>query len=367
MNEPGQRTQRWKNPLWTCGIGCGAFVIVAIVALAGFYFWAVSPGPQIPTQRVLGAESLAFLRIDQISHDEGFQSMASDILLDMQDLQFQRSGGEMPLAMGWLRQVQRSSPTEVVSNLKRDLPRDITVTVESPPGSEGPSVAIAVNLARYPRLIRLFVTWMTRDIAAEFEEDFPGAGLEFVENTAIWAQTPEVMAIVMDRAQRPVPPPASSEILGLLEAGAEPWDIYAAADNRQDLMVEAARLLAEIPSDFPLKFPENTAQLLPTVKTIFLGLDIASRDLVHIRLEATLQSDADARQWEEMLNEFVEINRPAADSPLQLTAEVIRIGSQTRLDLNMTEVKAAIFEAIRSAEKEEGPAVVPTPEKAPGG
>lgn len=369
MDQTADRRPRWKkNPLLTCGIGCGAFVIVVAVALTGLYFWAVSPGPQIPTERVLGPESLAYLRIDHLSHDEGFQSLTADILLAMQEEQIERSREELPAALAWLNRFQRSSPQEVVADLKRDLPTDITVTVESPPGAQEPAFAAAVNLSRYPRLIRLFFTWIAEDFANRIREEFPGAGLEFVENTAVWAQTPEVMTVVMDRAKGSVSARgASTEILRLLQTGSERWDIHAAAENREGLMLHLQQWLGKLPEDFPLQFPAETAVLLPSARTVQLGTDIVSRELIRIELEVEADSQGYAERWDALLHDLVDQNRPDPENPIKVSSEIVRSGSHVVLRLGLREVKAAVLQAFnrfqqREKESESEPK---QPEKAP--
>ncbi len=340
---------RRKQPLLNCAIGCGAVLIVLIVAITGLYFWAVSPGAQIPTQRVLGPESLAFLRIEKIGYDEGFQSLAAEILLDIQDTEIQRTARQVPFYLQWLNQAQRSTPAEVIRNLERDLPTDITLTVEAAPDSQTPVVAAAVNLSRYPRLLRWTFYWIAGQFSSEMQ-DFPGK-VEFVENTAVWAQTPETMRIVLDRTVQVSPKAgASTQILQLLQSADPRWDLYLAAENREGLMQEAARLLQQLPEDFPLDVSPALADQLPSLESFWLGVDIASKELVEVQWEVTAKSELEARKWAALIQEFARINQPGPDNPLRMESSVLREGSRVSLQLRFSEVATAVVQLAAQAQ-----------------
>ncbi len=355
MNETALKPRaRWKQPLWGCGIGCGALVLIVIVGSIGLYFWAVNPGSQIPTQRVLGPESLGFLRIDRISHDEGFQALATDFLLELQDHELQRSGRELPFVLGWLQQVQRSTPQEVVADLKRDLPTDITVSVEFSPETGRPAVAAAVNLSRYPRLFRVIYYWGKEYVASNLDGDLEGledASLEFVENTAIWAQDKETLRIVLERARKPgLTASGSTRIMDLLASGDERWDVYLAVEDREGLMELISTLVADRPEEFPLELPEGFADLIRSLETFWLGVDVVSRELVLVESEATARSEEAARRWKEALENVVALNQPSAETPLRIEPDLQVTGRQVSLRLEFLELKAALIKIVREAQ-----------------
>ena len=60
-------SKKWGSRLASCAIGCGLFLLIAILVLFSFYRWVSTPVRQIATEAIIGADSAGFVRLQNVS------------------------------------------------------------------------------------------------------------------------------------------------------------------------------------------------------------------------------------------------------------------------------------------------------------
>ncbi len=301
---------KWRGRLAGCAIGCGLFLLIVILVLFSFYRWATTPGPQIATEAIIGAESAGFVRLQGQATDEGVLQLLHTSLSHLDESrreQLERS--EAPVIVKWLARMGGGT-SDNVDDLTEDLPREITATVELLPDHE-PQVVVAANLARFPRFIKLAssVMGLVRGVEVHgdrvYQDYGEGGTVAFVENTIIWTGEGDVIRVVLDRVdQAAADDRASHDMYEAYEDLSVRWDLFGNLKTPEELITwilrGAEQLARDDAPDFLKQVPLWEPQLR-TIKKIRFGFDIVSDQVLEGELVLQLDNPDSARTWREML------------------------------------------------------------------
>ncbi len=139
-----------------CALGCLGLVVALFAMLWMFWWWMSRPGPQVATEPIVPEDAVAALRIEGLGEDEGFTELALEALIQFDSAARRVQEQQLPDNLRWMAALRGRKPR--AKDLRKWLPREITVAVEAAPTTEdGYSVVTAVNLARYPRVVRFLV------------------------------------------------------------------------------------------------------------------------------------------------------------------------------------------------------------------
>jgi hypothetical protein len=149
------QTPRWTKVLLGIVIGCGALAVIGLVALVlagGFgFWWAMTPGEQVSTQRVMGPECEAALAVGDIASDEQATLAVARLFEELQRASRARRRRRMPESMRWLEGFGQGGRIDRRS-LEMLLPSEATVALDL--GGESPSFTAAVNFRAYTRMVK---------------------------------------------------------------------------------------------------------------------------------------------------------------------------------------------------------------------
>lgn len=267
--------------LRSCGLGCLVSLTLFIALAVGAYFWAVTPGPQIPGDSLVGEETVGVAYLSGLHDDEAFASTVRDALRLLQEFnRRQARQSDVPFFLRWMTMRRRSVEDRDVEKAIRDVPRDVAVLFEQPPGSADPQIVVVANLNRYPRVLHLVYS-----VAALFQgsERFGGyrilslgpqnsQGVVFLEDTLLWAQDKRALRAVLARhlaSQTSVPTPVSDA----LRLRNEDWNLFGAVDNRGNLL---GWLSKHESKSVPERVRTDLPPLLQHVEQLDFGLDVTS-------------------------------------------------------------------------------------------
>jgi hypothetical protein len=387
-----------------CAIGCAAVGLLVFLAVGGGFWWLVSPGEQVETERVAGGESRAVVHFGGLNDDPGARALLNRAAVAMQRAVDRQRGEEMPEALRWLEELGRAQGGGA-GGLGMWVPREVTLTVESGEGEEGGEgvFLVAVNLAAFPRMIRTIV----RQVARAEEEGgpvrqrhrgydidvFPGGGaLAFAGSTMMFASRPEALRRALDRLEDgPEPGPMTAV---LAADGGDRWDVRGALiDHDGTLGASLAEALAgrarpspaANPAPGELEAPEppqgggpdpagavgvveappsaaGDAAIAgappsaagdagvagaPAVERATFGVDVVTADRIEAEIRLDCASEAGALEWLARLERALrhlesEHGRGALAAGIAGTVE----GARLRADIELTGVDAWLERAI---------------------
>ena len=303
-------SKKWGGRLAGCAIGCGLFLLIVILALFSFYRWAFSPGQQIATEAIIGADSAGFVRLQNLATDEGVRQLLHASLSHLDESrreQLERS--EAPVILKWLARVGGGA-SKNVDKVTEDLPREITATVELLP-DHSPQVVVAANLAKFPRFIKLAssVVGLVRGVEVHGDRVYPdygeGGTVAFVENTIIWTGKGDVIRVVLDRVDQAVSgDPVSHDMYEAYEELAVRWDLFGNLETRPELitwlLTQVEKQARGDASDL-LKQAARYEPQLRMIEKVRFGFDIVSDQVLEGELVLQLDHPDSARTWREML------------------------------------------------------------------
>ncbi len=271
--EQAQGSQRWtaRKILIGAGIGCGALILLFVIVAfsAGYYFYM--PGDQIATTRILDRDSAAVFRLENLGKDGGVGALLDTIMEEAHRLDRERKK-DLPEFARWLADFQRGYSSQDAEKMKTFLPREVTVTLEQVPGSDDPEPIFAINLSRFPRLIR-FIFWMGKDKVETKEDEFT---IDFVESTMLGGRR-SVLERTVSRMNHPeAADEPDPELLEAYKSGDPRWDFHGVALNRGNIW---GRLLEKGPptaeEDPPAEKAEDYFQF---IRKFTFGIDIVSAE-----------------------------------------------------------------------------------------
>ena len=306
----GTPKKRWGGRLAGCAVGCGLLLLILVVVLFSFYRWVSSPGRQIGTEAIIGADSAGFVRLQNLATDEGVLQLLHTSLSHLDE----RRRGELersdaPVIVKWLARLGGDA-SDKVDDLTEDMPREITATVELLP-EQSPQVVVAANLAKFPRFIKLAssVVGLLRGVEVHGDrvyQDYGKSGtVAFVENTIIWTRKGDVIRLVLDRVDQSMAGDhLDHDMYQAYEELAVRWDLFGNLEGREELItwllsMAETRARGDAP-DFLGQVSRYEPQLRMIERARF-GFDIVSDQVLEGELALQLDSTESARTWSELL------------------------------------------------------------------
>lgn len=336
--------KRWLKPLLACSIGCGALVLLLVLAAGAGFWWLISPGDQRETRGIAGGGSAGVIHFD-LRGDPGVRELAAKAVLEIQRAGEAARSAETPEAVRWLEELGRQQQGGA-GGITMWIPREATIAFEPVPGGES-DLVVAVNLAAFPRLIREVVeraaggSGERREHRGHRYELLAGdRSLGFAGSTLLYASTPEAMERALDRLEDgPEPGPMAAR---LAAPGGDRWDVQgelvdhdgglgdalagalatiagdpeaeadglaaedldwpewdALPDGAETAAVEAAPVEAEAPVEVeaPVEAEAPPAGAPPAVERASFGLDVVTADRLTGEIEIDCASAEDAREW----------------------------------------------------------------------
>lgn len=350
---PQSGASPWLKLLLGCAVGCAVVGLLVFLAVGGGMWWLVSPGEQVATEGVAGGESQAVVHVRGLNDDPGTRALLDRAVVAMQRAVDRRRAEEMPDALRWLEQIGRAQRGGA-TGLGMWIPRSVTVTVE--PGEDGESVVlVALNLATFPRMIRMMVGQIARaeDEGGPARERYRGydidvfpdsPALAFAGSTLMVATRPEAVRRAIDRLEDGPEPGAMTELLAADEDGR--WDVRGAVLDRDgslggslaealprarpateaDPAPEALEATEPVPGGAGVSLPGSVRVLeapatvpgqgtdpasgadeatgtAPPVERLTFGVDVVTADRIEAEIRLDCASEAGAREWLARLEE----------------------------------------------------------------
>ncbi len=300
----------WGGRLAGCAIGCGLFLLILVLVLFSFYRWVSSPGRQIATEAIIGADSAGFLRLQNLATDEGVLQLLHTGLSNLDERRRRElESSDAPVIVKWLARLGGDA-SDGVDDFREHMPREITATVELLPGQH-PQVVVAANLAKFPRFIKLAssVVGLLRGVEVHGDQVYQdygeGGTVAFVENTIIWTGKGDVIRLVLDRVDQAIAGDHFSH--GMYKAYEElavRWDLFGNLEGHQELLTW---LLNVVEKQAHGDAPDFLGQLsgyeeqLRMIERARFGFDIVSDQVLEGELALQLDSAESARTWRALL------------------------------------------------------------------
>ena len=306
----GAPEKRWGGRLAGCAIGCGLFLLILVLVLFSFYRWVSSPGRQIATEAIIGADSAGFVRLQNLATDEGVLQLLHSGLSHLDE----RRRGELersdaPMIVKWLARLGGDAGDNV-DDFTEDMPREITATVELLP-DQSPQVVVAANLAKFPRFINLAssVVGLLRGVEVHGDQVYQdygkGGTVAFVENTIIWTGKGDVIRLVLDRvSQAMAGDHLSHDMYKAYEELAVRWDLFGNLEGSEELITWLLSVVEKQAKGDAPEFLERVARYEPQLRLIErarFGFHIVSDQVLEGELALQLDSTESARTWSELL------------------------------------------------------------------
>lgn len=276
-------------------IGCGGLALLVVLAMVGGCLWMASPGEQIDTDRITGAESLGSAELGDMIEDEGMQKLLETVIqeLDEQDRK------NLP---AWFPRQSRS-----VADFGPVLPTSITFTLEDLPGNEDPAIVAGINFRGWVRPFKFALERMTE--GEDGAQSYRGnrvlgfgdrAFASFQKGTLLVASSLPALQLVLDRLldgskddARPLPAEA-------LPAG--DWDATGGMRNDNRRLDE---LLAGLDETGDTETPQ-----LGEAATLGFGFDVVDADRARGRAQLLVEDGIDpalaATQLQRIIDRFGE-------------------------------------------------------------
>ncbi len=358
MEQAQERKWTARRLLIGAGIGCGGLIVLLFVVAfsVGYYFYM--PGDQISTTRILGSDSTAIFRLENLGQDGGVTAVLETLMEELHRMDRERKK-DLPGFARFLADMQKGRSKSDLQGMKNFLPREVTVTLENVPGQEDPEPVVAVNLSRFPRLIR-FVLWMSRD---ERDTGPDSTDLDFVESTLLVARRP-VLAQVVQRMKNPTE--ADSPDPELLEAyrSVDPrWDFHGVVLNRNNILGRTWGSSTEEVEEAPPG--ERLEDSFKDVRKLTYGVDIVSAD--EAEGEVVLDCLNKEKAVELLQQLAADLQSALVDRGLDATSSIERNENLVTLRLKARNLREALISGMRSSMEvhpdQEGPAEEETPDR----
>jgi hypothetical protein len=307
-----------------CAVGCGALVVVSLLAAGAGAWWFVRPDEQHPTAAVMSPDAGGAFHVGDLGADAGTIALLDRVVSETQR---QRHQGLPP----WMAEMQRfgsrtSSPS---AGFRLLLPREATVSLETSREGRDGAVIVAFNPRGMTRLLRLMMSGSSatghyRGHGVGRLGD--GAWASLVDGTIVFATEESALRAGIDRlAEGGVAPAGPAVDLG---SPSRSWDVTGTVANGDG---GAERLLWDD--------REAPAGILHAA----FGVDLATGDLLAGRVVAACESPAAAERTLEALRaRLVEKARELAARGLELRAALRTEETRAILDWEVHGIDAAI-------------------------
>jgi hypothetical protein len=351
---PPARSSKWRS----YGVGCVAVLALGILLSILLYYWAVTPGPQLPSGSFLGSETLGVAHLQGLRGDPAVQAMTGAILRALNDLQKdQLEESEAPFLFRWLARSQGDIDDKRIDQALRDAPRDATVQLESVPGSVEPELMAVVNLNRYPRALHLAYQVASWVQGSETVAGRPvlGLGLDdsgfvvFIEDTLLWGQREEVLRLALDRRPATDTESVSSNVLATFSNRQERWNFFGTVENRQDSLAWMADKLRTRWPQIPPR--PQLDEILSRINQVDFGLDVADQDSLDGFIDLVCGSPPQAEEIAGLLGAFVELSGPDPHFSLEVESHEERV----RVFLHFRNFVQFVVDSIQNSEGRKTP------------
>ncbi len=311
MQDADGRSALSSRRLRSCGLGCLVSLVLLIALAVGLYYWAVTPGPQVPGDAFVGRETVGVVYVSGLHDDPAFVATVQNALRVLQDFNYrQAQASNLPFFLRRLAGRRKNVGEGDVQKAIRDVPRDLAVLCEQLPGSSNPNLVVIANLNRFPRALHLVysVTALLQGsesyhgyrILRLGQENSPSVA--FIEDTLIWAQNSDAVRQVLARYLSPESP-AVTPMTGTLRVQGERWNLFGIADNRDDLL---GWLADRSPKSWKQDFhPEDLKPVLRTIESLEFGLDITDEGALEGFVDARLDSAEHATELKELVTGLI--------------------------------------------------------------
>jgi hypothetical protein len=310
-----------------CAIGCGALMVVLVIAGGVGSWWMVRPGKQHATAAVLSPQASGAFAVGDLGGDAGVTALLDNFVLETQRQQ-QRDAPQ------WVRQMQQMSAASGGSpsaSLRMFLPRQATISLEpSAEGSEDPAVVAALNPRGFTKVLHFMMARGDNLVGEHRGHDVlqlsPTAWASLVGGTLLVASEEKALYRGIDRfldGRAAAPPPPVD--LGL---PSRPWDLTGALDEGYEGAEE-------------LLWGDEPAPL--GVKRSVLGVDVATSDRTNGRVALECESaEAAAAALVVLDRRVAERAQRLAQRGMELRAASRVEGNRAVVDWELTGVDAAV-------------------------
>lgn len=322
MQEVDGKSVLSSRRLRSCGLGCLVSLVLLVGLIVGLYYWAVTPGPQIPGDSFVGRETVGVAYLSGLHEDPAFAATVQECLRTLQAFNSTQVQASNSFLFRMFAGRRRTVGEQDVEKAIRDVPRDLALLIEQPPDTSEPGIAVVANLNRFPRGLHLLYSVAALIQGSESYRGYRilrlGKGdspsVAFIEDTLIWAQKREVLQLVLERYLNPESS-ATAATVRALRLRSERWNLYGTVDNRDDLLT----WLIERSPDSWWKGgrPENLESALEKVESMDFGLDVTSDGSLEGFINARLDTPEHASELRTLIIDewFAPGTQPA---PLQI-------------------------------------------------
>lgn len=330
-----------------CALGCGVLIVVGLMVGSFGAYWFFSPGEQVATGQIVGEDSVALVRLNELATDPGTQALLTTFLRALDKVNRRQQEQILPESMRWLTRFQRSSKA---SDFNRFIPREATLVVEMPEGATDPAVVVAVNFRTMVRPVKAMFALIGR---SEGREDFHSryrdydvyrlsqdddAFVSFVGSTLLFASAEPTLRTAIDRIEGVIPSGAERLTRDVPEGT---WDAAGVVANEQGAAVDVIRKLLD---DEDLEPPGGDEADLD----LRFGLDIVTADEIAAQIYLDCEDEAQAKAWLEILEgHFEALKEHASDMGLTLEVEAAVRERRIVAELRLTGIEAAIESTIQ--------------------
>ncbi len=318
-----------------CAIGCGALVLLVVIAAGVGSWWAVRPGKQHATAAVVSPQTSGTFAVGDLGSDPGVTALIDNFMREAQRQQNRD-------APDWVRQMQQMSAASgsPSTGLRMFLPRQATVSLEpSTQGRDDPAVVAALNPRGFTRVLHFFLARGDTLVGKHRGHDVlkldDNAWGSLVGGTLLVANEEQALHRGIDRfldgGAAAAPPPVN---LGL---PSRPWDLTGSIDERE---YGFARLLWD-GEEPPIG-----------VQRAALGIDVATSDRTTGRVALDCESaEAAAAALVALDRRVAERAQRLAERGMELRAASRVEGSRAVVDWEVTGVDAAVATWVATSEQ----------------
>lgn len=346
---PKKKLGGLEKVLLGCAVGCGVLIVAGLIAGGLGAFWFFTPGKQIATEKIVGAESVGVVRMNELATDAGTQALLTKVLTELNELNRQQQREALPEELRWLTRFQRSPRAR---DFNQFIPKEATLVLEPAAGEgETPFVA-AVNFRTMVRPIKAMFAMIGRaedregavtrhrghEIYRLDDGDGDAPTFAFVGSTLLISNRKEALETAIDRIEGAVPAGAER-----LESAAPEgtWDATGMLANDDGAVTE---VLSSVVDDPSLQVPGADGADLD----LRFGLDVVSADEITARSVLDCGDPGRAAAWLAALEErFARLKERAADHGLTLDVDAVVRGRSVETEVRLTGLEAAIERAVR--------------------
>jgi len=347
---PGKGVPVWLQAFLIVGLGCGTFLALLLLMIVGAAWWVLRPGAQVPTDAIVGPDSIGVVRIEALAEDGGVRGAIERFSREVADIQEERTARSTP---EWLRRMQgerRGPPTFLMTMM---FPRDATLLFERVPGDEQLHLVFAGNFRWLVRPARLLLGLARSDHELHSEgyagyrilsDPDGGLCLCFAGSTFLAADDMDVLKIAIDRLdafRADAPPPLPP---GIPQAQ-EGWDVAGVLEGRPGDLQQALAFL-----------PVRRRQRSGLDRLVSEGFDRATvaidwetTDRIRARFTVDAIDDLTVEAWvDELELSLAELVESMHLEGLTLTPELDLYDGRVTVDLTLDGVERLIERAARN-------------------